>query len=264
VRVRQLFTGPRAALRMSLAVTLALLPACSSGAIVQQGPSDTLRAYSQALEQGRVDDAYRLLSDDAKRSMSLEAYRRAVKENPQEVIEISRAIGRPTADPIVTATVSLPSGDELLLVYEGGKWRIDAAAVDLYGQATPRQALVGFLRAFERKRYDVVLRFVPDAEKEGLTGIGGEPALAAIEGAPKADGAAKADVDDNPKLTAEKLKTAWEGPQKEQITRIVQAVKAALPTATIEETGDSAAMSYGAGGTVAFVREHGVWKIKDF
>ncbi len=41
-------------------------------------------------------------------------------------------------------------------------------------------------------------------------------------------------------------------------------MKAALPTATIEETGDSAAMSYGAGGTVAFVREHGVWKIKDF
>lgn len=250
---------------ISLAVALALLPACSGGAIVQQGPSDTLRAYSQALEQGRVDDAYRLLSDDAKRSMSLEAYRRAVKENPQEVLEISRAIGRPTADPIVTATVSLPSGEELLLVYEGGKWRIDAAAVDLYGQATPRQALVGFLRAFERKRYDVVLRFVPDAEKEGLTGVGGEPGPAAAEGAPKADGA-KADgaADDNPKLTADKLKTAWEGPQKEQITRIVQAVKAALPTATIEETGDSAAMSYGAGGTVAFVREHGVWKIKDF
>ena len=164
----------------------AWLPACGGGAIVQQGPSDTLRAYSQALEQGRVDEAYRLLSDEAKRSMSLEAFRRAVKENPQEVIEISRAIGRPTADPIVTATVSLPSGDELLLIYEGGKWRIDAAAVDLYGQATPRQALVGFLRAFERKRYDVVLRFVPDAEKEGLSSINGEPG-AKPDPAPKLD-----------------------------------------------------------------------------
>ena len=95
-------------------------------------------------------------------------------QNPQEVVEISRAIGRPTADPIVSATVSLPSGEELAMVYEGGKWRIDAAAVDLYGQATPRQALLGFLRAFERKRYDVVLRFVPDAEKEGLSGVSGE------------------------------------------------------------------------------------------
>jgi hypothetical protein len=44
----------------------------------------------------------------------------------------------------------------------------------------------------------------------------------------------------------------------------VQAIRAALPTSTIEETGDSAAMAYGAGGTVAFVREHGVWKIRDF
>jgi len=66
------------------------------------------------------------------------------------------------------------------------------------------------------------------------------------------------------RLTPDKLKSAWEGPQREQINRIVQAIKAALPTATIEETGDSASMAYGAGGTVAFVREHGAWKIKDF
>lgn len=215
-----------------------------------------MRAYARALEDGRVDEAYRLLSDEAKRSMSLEAFRRAVTENPREVAEIAKAIGRPTADPIVSATVTMPNGDELLLLYEGGRWRIDAAAVDLYGQATPRQALLGFLRAFERKRYDIVLRYVPDAEKEGLTGLS--------PGAAEGEGEAKATPEETAKLTPEKLKSAWEGPQKEQITRIVVAVKAALPTATIEETGDSAAMSYGAGGTVAFVREHGVWKIKDF
>jgi len=48
------------------------------------------------------------------------------------------------------------------------------------------------------------------------------------------------------------------------MNRIVQAIRAALPNATIEETGDQAAMAYGAGGTVSFLREHGVWKIKDF
>ncbi len=258
---------------LAIATLVLALSGCSGGAIVQQAPSDTLRSYAQALEQGRVDDAYRLLSEEARRSMSLEAFRRAVRENPQEVAEIARSLARPTADPVVTATVSLPSGEELLLVYEGGKWRIDAAAVDLYGQATPRQALVGFLRAFDRKRYDVVLRYVPDAEKEGMAGMPSEPAApkpdapaatpGAATGAPKPD-AAPAPGPESAVLTAEKLKEAWEGAQKEQITRIVQAVKAALPTATIEETGDSAAMSYGAGGTVELVREHGVWKIKDF
>ncbi|WP_437310401.1 hypothetical protein [Sorangium sp. So ce388] len=285
--------------RTALLLFSLALPACGSS-YAQQGPSDTLRAYAQALQEGRVDAAYRLLSDEAKRSMSLEAFRRAVRDNPDDALEIARAIARPAADPVVTATVTMPNGEELLLVFEGGRWRLDAAAVDLYGQATPRQALVGFLRAFERRRYDVIMRYVPDAEKEGLgeaasgaRGAGGE-ADAAVEasaaGAARGDGAAQpagpegaaggagADAAQKPggrpgtaraaagaaQLTPEKLKAAWEGPQREQINRVVQAIKAALPTATIEETGDSASMAYGAGGTVAFTREHGVWKIKDF
>jgi hypothetical protein len=273
-------TGVVKAAVLFLPAALALA-ACPS-TLVQQGPSDTLRAYAQALEQGRVDDAYHLLSDEAKRSLSLEAFRRAVKENPSDIAEIAQAFSRPASDPVVSATVTVPNGDELVLVYEGGRWRIDASAVDLYGQATPRQAIMGFLRAFERKRYDVVLRYVPDAEREGLAGGLGDEGLphpepraaAADAGAPPPAPSASPDggkpepppslgpVD--AQLTPEKLRAAWEGPYKEQINRIVQAIKTALPTAQIEETGDSAAMSYGAGGTVAFVREHGVWKIRDF
>ena len=265
----------RSALALPILLSALVLGGCSGAALVQQGPSDTLRSYAQALEQGRVDEAYRLLSDEAKRSMSLEAFRRAVQENPEDAVEIARAIARPSSDPVVTATVTVPNGEELLLVYEGGKWRIDASAVDLYGQATPRQAIVGFLRAVDRKRYDVILRYVPDAEIQGVAGIGEDAAIpepakdaaAPKDAAPAKDAAIlprKPGASAAAQLTPEKLKTAWEGPQKEQIARIVQAIKTALPTAQIEETGDSAAMSYGAGGTVAFVREHGVWKIKDF
>src|SRR5687768_17289770 len=43
------------------AALLSLALAGCGDAIIQQGPSDTLRAYARALEQGRVDDAYRLL-----------------------------------------------------------------------------------------------------------------------------------------------------------------------------------------------------------
>jgi hypothetical protein len=249
-----------ASLARPLALAALVAAAGCSGNVVQQGPSDTLRAYAQALEQGRVDDAYRLLSDEAKRSMSLEAFRRAVKENPQDAVEIAQALARPSSDPVITATITVPNGEELLLLYEGGKWRIDAAAVDLYGQSTPRQALLGFLRAFERKRYDVILRYVPDAEREGIAAMGEEAPPPAAEkpapGAQKPPGSIP--------LTQDKLRSAWEGPEKEHMNRIVQAVRTALPNAQIEETGDSAAMAYGAGGTVAFVREHGVWKIKNF
>jgi hypothetical protein len=248
-----------------LPLAFALL-GCGSSAIVQQGPSDTLRTYAQALREGRVDDAYRLLSDDAKRSMSLDAFRRAAKENPEEIREIAQAVSRPASDPVVSATVNMPNGDELLLVYENGKWRIDAAAIDLYSQATPRQALAGFLRAYERKRYDVILRYVPDAEKTGvLPGDEPAPALApTASGSPTPNAPAEKAAASTTDITAEKLRAAWEGPQKEQMNRIVQAIRTALPTASIEETGDSAAMSYGAGGTVALLREHGLWKIRDF
>ena len=80
---------------------------------MQQGPSDALRSYARALEEGRVDDAYKLLSDDARRSVSLEAFRRMVKENPDEVREIARALARPASDPVVTATVIAPHGERL-------------------------------------------------------------------------------------------------------------------------------------------------------
>jgi hypothetical protein len=223
--------------------------AIATGCTQTSAPSDTLRAYASALEDKRVDDAYRMLSDEAKRAISLEAFRRMVLENPDDVLEIARALARPAAAPVVTATVAMPNGDELSLVLEDGKWRVDAAAVDLYGQATPRQALAGFLRAHERKRYDVLLRYIPDADREGSA-----PSPLAPSGAAGEAG----------EITPEQLRAAWEGAQREETERVLQALRAALPTAVIEENGDTASMSYGSGGTVSFLRERGLWKIRDF
>jgi hypothetical protein len=247
-----------------------LSTSCSAG--LSQGPSETLRAYARALEEKRVDDAYRLLSDEARRAVPLEAFRRMVLENPEDVMEVARALARPAADPTVHATVTMPSGQELLLVFQDGRWRIDAAAIDLYGQQTPRQALVGFLRAFERKRYDVILRYVPDAEREAIAPAEPPPAPAKPDADPKSDAKAPealasgkdGALPSGGELTADKLRDAWEGPQKDEMLRIAQALRAALPTATIEETGDVASMSYGSGATVSFVRERGTWKIRDF
>lgn len=205
---------------------------CGASTKPVRGPTETLRAYADALDQGRVEDAYAMLSDEAKRSLSLDAFRRMVRENPAEIAEIVASLERPASSPVVTATIATPDGDTLLLRYESGRWRVDASAIDLYSQATPRQAVTSFVRAFERKRYDVLMRFVPDAKKPGLD--------------------------------AKKLQEAWEGSQKQEMQRLVPAVKSALPTATFEEAGDRATMPFGAVGTVQLVREHGIWKIEDF
>lgn len=201
------------------------------GAPKAEDPHSVLRSYARALEEGRSDDAYRMLSEEARRGISLDAFRRMVKDNPEEVRDIAKALARPTATPVVTATVTGGNGQELSLVLEGGVWKVEATAVDLYAQDTPRHAIQGFVRAVERKRYDVVLKFVPDSHKEGLD--------------------------------AAKLKAAWEGHDKEEIDQVVAALRQALPTASIEETGDRATMAHGAG-TMQLVRERGLWKIEDF
>jgi hypothetical protein len=215
---------------MGAALAAATALSGCSGARAED-PETVLRAYARALEEGRADDAYRALSDEARRGMSLEAFRRMVKDNPEEVREIGRALARPAGAPVVTATLTGPHGEELELVLENGKWKVDLASIDFYAQDTPRHAVLGFVRALERKRYDVILRYVPDAHKEGLD--------------------------------AQKLRAAWEGHDKDEIASVLAALKQALPTAQIEETGDHATLAYGAG-TLQLLRERGLWKIKDF
>jgi hypothetical protein len=210
------------------AVLALVLGAC--GTPPAQDPGATLRDYAGALEEGRADDAYRLLSDEARRGTSLEAFRRMVKDNPEEAREMGRALDRHTSSPVVTATLTGADGEELHLVLENGKWKVDGSAIDLYAQDSPRHAIQGFLRALERKRYDVLVRYASEQHREGL------------------DAAA--------------LRDAWEKKEHDQIEQFVIALKQALPTAPIEEAGERATMPYGSG-SIQLVREHGLWKIEN-
>lgn len=205
--------------------------AMGCGGAGAEDPRGVLHHYARALEEGRADDAYRLLSDDAKRAMAIEQFRKLLKENPEEAKDLGRTLSRPASAPYVTAKVSGGNGQEFELVMEDGKWKLDLSAVDLYAQDTPRHAIVGFLRALEQKRYDMAMKYVPDSHRAGL-----DPA---------------------------KLKAAWEGSEKEAIETMRVGVKRALTSAQIEETGDRAALPYGSG-TMQLVKERGVWKIEDF
>jgi len=209
-----------------------LLPLACSAEKPVQSPKQVLDAYAQALRAGQTREAYDLLSDQAKNNISFEAFERMVRENPGEINDIAQALQRPSGEPLVTATVTTPGGDNLLLIYEEGAWRVDGSAIDLYSQSSPKAAIFAFIRAFENKRYDVLMRFVPDAKREGLD--------------------------------APKLKAAWEGEQQLEMERLVGALKAAMPTAKVEVLGDRATMAYGAGGTVELLREHSLWKVEEF
>jgi hypothetical protein len=202
---------------------------CGAGQLAD--PKTTVKQYARALEEGRADAAYALLSNEARRGTSLAAFRKVVAESPEEARELGRSLGRPSGQATVTAVVTTESGERLEMVLEQGAWKVDASAIDIYPQDSPRHAISTFVLAFERKRYDILVKLVPTSKKEGLT-----PAV---------------------------LKEAWEGPEKAEVTKVVQSVKAALMIGAIEQTGVRASMVYDLG-VLQLVREDNRWKIEDY
>jgi hypothetical protein len=132
----------------------------------------------------------------------------------------------------VRATITGKDGQRLELVYEAGAWKVEASALDLYPQETPTKALSSFVSAYDKKRYDVLLRFVPESHLEGMD--------------------------------AEVLQNAWEGEQKAEMDAVVSGVRTALSDPSIEIVGTRATMAMEDGSTVEMVLERGVWKIEDF
>ncbi len=126
--------------------------------------------------------------------------------------------------------VMLALGEEVPLVLEGGRWRIDGPVGEAWGQGTPRAAVRTFVRAAEARRYDVLLRLVPDRYRAGLT----------------ADG----------------LRAFWEGARKDEHRALLARLRAASG-APIAESGDEARLAVAPDREVLLVREAGRWKILD-
>jgi hypothetical protein len=195
-------------------------------------PKQAVDAYAQAVRQKRYDDAYALLSRDAQRQVTRQEFQRRLERDAKETELLLAGLGASSEEALVRATITGKNGETLDLVYEAGAWHIEERAVDLYGQRTPRDALSSFVRAYDAERYDVLLRFVPEADREGMD--------------------------------EKVLRTAWQGEQKAEIEAVVEGLRVSLVSAPIEELAGQASMTYAGGGTVELVSERGVWKIVDF
>ncbi len=215
-----------------LAVTLgaaAVLSGCP-GLDAGRTPESTLSAFAGALREGRTGDAYGLMSEDYRRRVSPEEFRRFFEDNPVEVQQAARALSRQRGRTEQEATVEYGEGERVRLLRERGEWRVATDVVDFYDQSSPRAALRSFVRAMERRRYDVVLALIPEADREGMT--------------------------------PERMRESWEGEGREEVERLLANLRAALDN-PIEEVGDRATMGYGDRFRVQFLREDGEWRIED-
>jgi hypothetical protein len=215
---------------MSSIVVAMMLAGCPKPGGSVNEPEKVLKEYAAALKKGDHDRAYALMSAKFRETHTREDFDRLLREHKIEVDQAADQLKTQPKKVMLEARIDYGEGETLKLVKDKGSWHIAQNPVDFYGQRTPAEALRSFVRAIERHRYDVVMRFVPNKWAEVMT--------------------------------VEKLRDQWEGGKKDEVKGLLKNLKANL-SAAIHVAGNTATMPYGDRFEVRFIREDGVWKIED-
>ena len=214
--------------QVALGLIFALgLPACAHR---PEEPAATMASFGAALARGDLQAAYRLTSVAFQRRMPYDAFAAGLVTAGGEPAALGRRLVAEAGAVAPRVAVTLELGEEVPLVLEGGRWRIDGPVYEPWGQATPRAAVRTFVRALDAHRYDIVLRLVPERYRGGLS--------------------------------ADQLRLLWEGDHKDEHQALLARVRAAA-RGPLTETGDEARLSVSPDRVVRLVREAGQWKIED-
>jgi hypothetical protein len=207
-------------------VVLAALVACAPA----KGPAQTLDTYGRSLKNHDFGSAYDLMSSSFRGKVSREEYVRSMRDNAREVDETADRLRGKHGSLEVSAEFEYGLGDQMRLVQEDGRWKIATNPLGFYDQSTPKAALRSFIRAYRLERWDIMLRFVPNQYRE--------------------------------KMDASKMKAQFTGASKESMETLMNSLEANVDE-SITERGNDARMQYGDRYEVKFVKEDGVWKLKD-
>lgn len=223
--MRSLLPRPAWLVLRALLVTLAVGcgPAVSS-------PEAALEALAAALRAGDADTAYGLMSRSYRARVSREEFRALFVAQPEEIARTADALGRRSGPVEEEARIEWREHEHIELAREGGAWRVVSDVVDYYSQSSPRDAVRSFVRAAEHRRFDVLLRLLPEADR--------------------------ADLD------AARLEALWTGEGREGFERLVGSLRAGLE-APIEIHGEHATMEYGEHARAELAREGERWVIVD-
>lgn len=217
------------ATKLGIVAVAALVSCCAS--LSEPPPStadNVVRSFARALSEGENRAAYELMSPAYRAGVSFETWQKNLAENPQEVGEASRRLARVRNQADVRALEQSPR-EPLVLTQDEGQWYIAKEPIELYDQTTPRAALRSFVAAFARKRYDVILRLMPEADKEGVT--------------------------------SETLTQHFGHAARDDIARMLSQLVPSLE-APIEQHEQHATMPYAGHRRVSFLLEQGRWRIQ--
>lgn len=197
------------------------------------GQSDAVRAldaYASALESRDYDGAYAMMSEEYRAQHSREEFVQLMKENSGEVEETASRLRSQGAGVEVFAEFNYGLGDAMRLVREDGIWKIASNPAQFYSQASPREALRSFVRAYQARRWDVMLRYVPKRYRE--------------------------------RMTAETIEQQFDGDKRDEMADMMKRIAAHLDE-PVTVNGAEARMPYDERFEVVFRREEDGWKIAD-
>jgi hypothetical protein len=189
-----------------------------------------LHAFARALSEGDAERSYALMSSEFRKRVSFAAWQKQLQDNATEASEVGDRLARTRGPAVQQSVLRDEAGRELRLEREGDSWKVSSNLIDFYDQSTPRAALRAFVDALTRKRYDVVLRLMPNADKEGVT--------------------------------TESMAKAWGYAARDDVERMLTQLRSHIEE-PIEIVGNYATMPYAERLRVQFVREEGRWKIED-
>src|SRR5262249_41914097 len=142
---------------LAAAACATALIACAHRA---EAPGDTLAAFGAAVERKDYQAAYALTSSEVRKRVPFDAFRADVEAGGADAQAVGRRLRESAGRAPLRVEVDVDLGEKLPLVYDEGRWRIDGQPFELWSQRTPRAALRSFIRALDRRRYDVALRLV--------------------------------------------------------------------------------------------------------
>lgn len=200
------------------------------GCAASGGPERTLARYGRALENRDYGESYELMSSSFRSRVSRETYARMMRDNPREVSETAKQLRGARGNLEISAQFDYGFGDDMSLVLEHGEWKLQSNPLAFYDQTSPKAALRSFVRAYRLARWDILLRFVPNAYRE--------------------------------RMDAAKVKVQFTGASKEHLEALMAALEAHVDQPIVER-GNDARMGYADKYEIAFIREDGIWKVKD-
>ncbi len=194
-------------------------------------PQQVVVSYGEAIEADDPEAAYELLAPDLKARMSQEAFVSGWKERRKGLLAMSgelKAVENSAAR--VRAQVTYSEYDTLKMRLTAEGWKITGGVLDLYSQETPRRALISFVRAVEDRRYEGLMRFIPERYAAHMS--------------------------------PESLREDFER-RRDEIDELTTELKASLDSPITQRGDDLAHMVYGGQRKMTFVLEGGLWKIED-